>query len=197
MKRHLFFMPVALLCCSFSIEAQQPLVGTIKGVVRDQTKALIAGVALTATNLDSSFTRTTVSGTDGDYQFVNVPPGRYSIMAQKSAYLDFTVALVRVASGETVDMADITMASRGQRAGFDRQTRLGAILETIRAHDAECQVTGSPQILPASARPGVSFPVLGRETDSCDCRPAAGATCFCVPGVLNFQERATAISTSN
>jgi hypothetical protein len=77
-------------------------------------------------------------------------------MAQTSAYLDFTVPLVRVASGETVDMADITMAPRGQRVGFDRQPRLDAILETIRAYDAECWVSGSPQILLASARP--AFP---------------------------------------
>lgn len=115
MKGRLFFMQVVLLGRALSIEAQQPLVGRIKGVVRDQAKAPVAGVGLTATNLDSGSTRSTVSDTGGAYQFVNLPPGRFSIMAQKYGYRDFTVALVTVASGETVEMAVITLAPRGQK----------------------------------------------------------------------------------
>jgi len=100
-----------------SMQAQQPG-GVIKGMVGDQAKTPIAGAALTATNLGSNSVRTTVSGAAGAYEFDNVAPGNYSIMAQKTGYKDFTVAAVSVAAGETVDMADITMApSNGATSG--------------------------------------------------------------------------------
>jgi hypothetical protein len=142
-KGQLFFVPVVLLCCAFSIRAQQPLVGTIKGIVRDQAKSPIAGAGLTATNLDSGSTRTTASDAAGAYQFVNLPPGRFSIMAQRNGYVNFTVALVTVASGQTVVMAAITLATRKQkRAASPLQSGVfaGQILPGAR-HQLGCGIT--------------------------------------------------------
>jgi len=116
------FSRAAFICCTSTLwfatsgMAQEPLAGAIKGMVRDQSKGPIAEAALTATNLDSNSTRSSVSAADGAYQFVNVPPGRYSIVAQKSSYAEVTVASVTVAAGQTVDMADITMAPAGAGA---------------------------------------------------------------------------------
>jgi hypothetical protein len=42
-------------------------------------------------------------------QFVDLAPGRYSILAQKKGCMDFAVGLITVAPGQTVVMADITM----------------------------------------------------------------------------------------
>lgn len=111
MKRLFPFAAFVLLCCAFSIAAQQPLVGSIKGVVRDRVKHPVPEVALTAKNLDSGSNRYSVSDTGGVYRFVDLPPGRYSITAQKKGYHNFKVALVRVSPGETVKMADIAMSS--------------------------------------------------------------------------------------
>lgn len=91
--------------------AQQPLVGLIEGVVRDQAKHPVAEVALTATNLDSGANRYSVSDSGGIYQFVDLSPGRYSITAQKKGYQDFKVDFVNVRPGETVNMADMIMSS--------------------------------------------------------------------------------------
>lgn len=142
-KGQLFFVPVVLLCCAFSIRAQQPLVGAIKGIVRDQAKSPVAGAGLTATNLDSGSTRTTASDAAGAYQFVNLPPGRFSIMAQKNGYLNFTVALVTVASGQTVVMAAITLATRRQKraaSAFQRGVFAGQTLPGAR-HQLGCGIT--------------------------------------------------------
>jgi hypothetical protein len=86
-----FFMAILLLCGAISVGAQQPLVGLIQGVIRDQAKHPIAQVALTATNLDSDANRYSVSDSGGAYQFVELPPGRYSIKAQKTGYRDVTL----------------------------------------------------------------------------------------------------------
>jgi hypothetical protein len=100
----------ALLCCASSIEAQQPLVGSITGTTRDGAKTPIARVALTAVNLDSGTNRFGASDNNGIWQFVDLPPGRYSIAAQKKGYLDSKVDLVSVAPGQKVEKIDITMA---------------------------------------------------------------------------------------
>jgi hypothetical protein len=59
----------------------------------------------------------TVSDTGGAYQFVDLPPGRYSLKAQKNGYRDYSVSLVTVAPGETVSMPDITMVPARKRSG--------------------------------------------------------------------------------
>jgi hypothetical protein len=110
MKRRLFFLLAVPFCCGFGIGAQQPLAGTMKGIVRNQTGTPVARVALTAKNLDSGSPRTTVSDSAGAFQFVDLPPGRYSVTAQKDGYREFTVALVTVASGETVDLPEINLS---------------------------------------------------------------------------------------
>jgi hypothetical protein len=47
---------------------------------------------------------------DGNYQFVEVPPGRYSVLVQETGYQDYTVGLVTVRPGETVKMGEIKMS---------------------------------------------------------------------------------------
>jgi len=92
---------------------QEPLVGAINGIVKARTGSAISEATLTATNLDSdpgdNPDRSTVSGPDGAYAIVDLPPGRYSITARKSGYRTCTVPLVTVADGEAVGMGAFTM----------------------------------------------------------------------------------------
>jgi hypothetical protein len=92
--------------------------GGIAGIIRDQAKTPIAGATITATKVDGATTLMATSATDGTYTVHGVPPGRYSVTAQKEGFQDFTVSSVTVAEGQTVDMADITLvpASNGAYA---------------------------------------------------------------------------------
>jgi|HubBroStandDraft_6_1064221.scaffolds.fasta_scaffold62379_2 hypothetical protein len=107
--RHLSLVLVAILFRVVSTQGQQPLAGSINGIVRDQAKSPIAEVALTATNLDDGSIRFSVSDRKGAYQFVDLPPGSYSIRAQKIGYRDYTVAVVTVATGENIQMGTMTI----------------------------------------------------------------------------------------
>jgi Carboxypeptidase regulatory-like domain len=111
------FLP--LLVSSIPVNGQQPLVGLIQGTVVDQKQAHIPYATLTATNIDAvepeSRRRTTSADENGFYQFVEVPEGRYSIVVKKTGYRDYTIPVVTVRGGETVNMPPIKMSPAGSR----------------------------------------------------------------------------------
>jgi hypothetical protein len=114
MRAYVLFITFSLLGCAFPATSQQPLVGSIQGTVTNQQEAPIPYADLTATNIDNvepeSGRQTTGADKQGIYQFVEVPPGRYSIVVRKSGYRDYTVTLVTVYPGETVNMPEIKMS---------------------------------------------------------------------------------------
>ncbi len=115
MRTQVLLIAFSLLGGAFAVQSQQPLVGSIQGTIKDQHDGPIPYAGLTATNIDSvepeAHRRTTGADKQGFYQFVEVPPGHYSIVVKKSGYRDYTVPLVTVYPGETVKMPDIKMST--------------------------------------------------------------------------------------
>src|SRR5687767_15079888 len=54
---------------------------SISGIVQDQSRALIPGVSVATTNVDTGVTSTTVTNEAGAYGFPSLTPGKYSISA--------------------------------------------------------------------------------------------------------------------
>src|SRR5579863_9448939 len=76
------------LCCigaTFGY-AQATNTGTIVGTVTDQSGAVIPDATITLTDISTNDNRSTVSGSTGQYVFVNVPPGSYIITATKTGF---------------------------------------------------------------------------------------------------------------
>jgi hypothetical protein len=91
----------ALLLAGAGLDAQSPE-AALSGIVRDPSRMPIVGAAITATLInDHGTTKTAVSGADGSYLIPAVPPGMYSIMAQKTGYTDFNISTVQVMPGLT------------------------------------------------------------------------------------------------
>ena len=61
--------------------AQSSTTGSIAGFVKDPSGAAVPGVTVTATGSNSIRPQSAVSGTDGSYTILNLPPGKYSIVA--------------------------------------------------------------------------------------------------------------------
>ena len=68
------------------IGAPRAAVGAIVGIIVNSKKNPVAGATVTASKLDGSGIRATVSGSDGVYSFADVPPGAWSIAAQVDGY---------------------------------------------------------------------------------------------------------------
>ena len=106
---------IALLCalhlCSVPARAQFDS-ATVLGFISDQSGAAMPGVTITLTNPATGIATTAVTDERGQYQFLNVRPGTYSL---RSELQGFTTA---VASNVTVTVnarqrVDLTMAVGG------------------------------------------------------------------------------------
>src|SRR5262252_2261797 len=55
--------------------------GSVGGIVQDSTKALVPGVSITLTNIETGVVNTQISNDTGAYNFPVVPPGNYKLTA--------------------------------------------------------------------------------------------------------------------
>ena len=112
--RHWLWLVLFSLVLPISVRSQQPLVGLIEGTIVDRKLTPLRGALLTATNIDSvepeNHRRSTASDHKGFYQFVDIPMGRYAIIARKSGYRNYRVSEVTVRGGETVKLPRIIMS---------------------------------------------------------------------------------------
>lgn len=81
-----FVLGIAALLLTGPVLVAQIGTGSINGVVLDTSGAVIPDVQITATNVDTNVTRTTVSTSSGDYTFPGLLPGHYSLNAKKEGF---------------------------------------------------------------------------------------------------------------
>ena len=60
------------------VATAQILYGTLVGVVRDTSGAVMPGVTVTIVNRDTNLTREATTNTDGAYSVINLLPGPYT-----------------------------------------------------------------------------------------------------------------------
>ncbi len=76
----LMLLPVRAAC-------YDNLYGTIRGVVKDQSGAVIPGARVTVTNVETGITRHMLSGPDGSFEFTNLTvPAVYDVSVEKTGF---------------------------------------------------------------------------------------------------------------
>jgi Carboxypeptidase regulatory-like domain len=104
------FQRVAVLLClavcgAVQVGAQAP-VGSISGVVHDQTGGVMAGAAITVTHNDTGVERHAVSAADGAFAVAALPAGAYTIRGAAAGFRTLvTSATVQVGQVTSVDLA--------------------------------------------------------------------------------------------
>lgn len=76
----------ALILVAVTPVFAQSTFGTFVGTVQDQSGSVVAGAIITITNLDDNNVHNATSSSSGQYQFLNVQPGRYSISVAKAGF---------------------------------------------------------------------------------------------------------------
>src|SRR5580698_10021971 len=84
---------VVLFAAVFAVSAHaQSTFGSVLGTVQDATQAVVPGAAVTLHSEDDNSDRTATSGATGEFQFVNLKPGHYSVNARAAGFADAQVA---------------------------------------------------------------------------------------------------------
>lgn len=93
-----------LLVTLSSLLAQAP-VGAVAGTVSDDSGGVVAGAAVTVTNLETGLKREVTSSVEGQFNVAALPAGRYEVRSQMAGFRQ-TVreALVAVGNTTTVDL---------------------------------------------------------------------------------------------
>jgi len=99
------------------VAAAQANRASITGTVTDATGAVIAGVDVTARNVDTNLETATVTTEDGLYVVPNLPPGTYALTFRKAGFKEIT-------------QPSITLIST-QVAGINVTMQVGAASESV------------------------------------------------------------------
>ncbi len=102
-------MKKLILLCLFTLVLATCLVAqqttaTINGTVTDASGAVLPGADVTVTNPSNGTTRTTVSGSAGDYNFSFLPPGTYTMTVQAKGFATVQQNGINLQVGQTITL---------------------------------------------------------------------------------------------
>src|SRR2546430_4668154 len=70
--------------------AHADVTGSILGVVRDRSQAVVSGAHVVVTNVQTNFKQETTSAADGSYRILALPAGNYKLVATSGGVGQFT-----------------------------------------------------------------------------------------------------------
>lgn len=83
--RGTWVVALILLLAAIPVLAQVPT-GTIMGVVKDSSGAVVAGATVTILSPETGLTRPVTTGDDGAYRAPNLPTGHYDVKAERAGF---------------------------------------------------------------------------------------------------------------
>src|SRR5215510_3678633 len=85
---------------SVSAAAAHAQDASITGTITDDTKAVLPGATVTATNLATGGTSVAVTDAQGQYRLLNIPPGQYKVQADLSGFSSVIVPSLELLVGQ-------------------------------------------------------------------------------------------------
>jgi hypothetical protein len=162
MQKIYVLLAVLLVCVAAS--AQAP-VGSISGVVKDQSGAIIAGANVSATSLADSGKRTVASNEQGFFLIPTLLPGEYKLVIEAKGFRNYEVQRVGVEVGQTARVdANLTVGTEaisievagGEVASVDtQQATVGGVVNARQI--AELPLNGRNYLELARLQPGVEI----------------------------------------
>jgi len=100
----LFVLALALGYASIAWSQSQITSGTVQGDVLDERGGSIADATVEAKNLDTNFTQTGRTNTDGHFAFLSLAPGRYTLTISKQGFAKVIQQNVNLTVGQTINI---------------------------------------------------------------------------------------------
>ncbi len=147
-----------LLGCGLAMAQSNISSGEIKGIVIDQSGAIVPGVTITATQLATGFTRQAISDERGGYRLLLLPPGMYDIRAEATGFKTQTSSSVEVLIGQVLSMDfKLQVGVAGETVMV---TGEAPAIETQKARQSETISERSIRNLPIDRRDYLTFTLL-------------------------------------
>jgi hypothetical protein len=128
---------LAALLATAGVSTAQDFRGRINGTVTDNTGAVLPGVTVTATSPALIQPQVQVTGAEGDYRFIALPPGVYEVTYELAGFQTVKREGIRVVINQTLSV--------------DQQLNVATLQETV-------TVTGeSPIVDTSTTRVGTNF----------------------------------------
>jgi len=137
---------LAFLMFAVALAFGQSTFGTFVGTVQDQSGSVIAAAVVTITNLDDNSVRSATTNSSGQYQLLNIPPGRYSISVIKSGFANAKVDQVTLDARQerrvdvTLSLASVQQSVQVNAEAANINTENATIANTM----GNDEVTGLP-----------------------------------------------------
>src|SRR5689334_12722076 len=107
-RRFTWLLLFGVLSFLGSSSLRADVTGSILGVVRDATQAVVANVRIVATNVETNLNRETISAADGSYRLLALPAGKYKVTATASGFQQFTTTDIDVKVNDQLRV-DVTL----------------------------------------------------------------------------------------
>ncbi len=185
MSKH-WIVSVGLLMASGLCLAQDR--GTIRGVVKDQSGAIVPGATLTVKNVNTGLTESATTSADGVYNVLYLPVGEYTVTTEKAGFRKAEVTGVGVHVA-TVATVDVTLTVGGVDQVVDvtasaplldvQGTNLGKIIPKNAIKDLPLFISGglranlafvvlTPGVIGSSGNPRIGGGLLDGQSEQLD-----------------------------
>ncbi len=161
MKSHILprlFICLAVIAALAGASLAQITTTGIRGIVRDQTGAVIPQATVKLTDTATGIEHTTVSSSDGGFLFPNLQFGSYKLSATAAGFNTTVIAAITVESGRTTDVSvDMKVGGAGETI------QVAATAEQLNTTTTEIGGTISNKLvqnLPYNGRDGLNFATL-------------------------------------
>jgi len=174
-RQFALLMSVLVYCCISNVAAQ--VTATLSGTVSDQSGAVVSGATATARNVDTGFSRSTVTNQAGFYQLFALPVGQYEVRVKKDGFAEAVRTGIRLVVG--------------QDASADLNLHVGAVSEELKVTADAALVNVTTQDISGlvGERQVKDLPLNGRSYD---------LLLTLNPGIVNFTtEKTGGIGVSN
>ena len=107
MKSLVVLVALILALAPFKASAQLSS-ASVTGVVRDSSGSVVPQVKITLQNVDTSVTHVTQSNSAGNYVFLSITPGQYTLQAESQGFEVSKITQFTLAVNQTTTL-DLTM----------------------------------------------------------------------------------------
>ena len=123
---------IALLLMLPTASLAQQQLGAIQGTITDASKAVMPGVTVTVTKIDTGIARSTITNETGLYRVVSLDPGRYKVTAELQGFRPASQNEIILSVGATLGV-NFTLAP----GGLSEAIEVRAVAPDIQTEKAE------------------------------------------------------------